>query len=112
MAEIGWGNLFITARRKVFMEFSNWYAVEPTCVLAQSPGTYRGIYTLLLPLEVEVWLCTLISITTVFGIYIFYTKLRVLDPVSLDDLILYGMSVALRESNKLTYQKNSSRLRY
>ncbi len=111
IAEVAWGNLFITAERSKMIDYSDWYLVEPSCFLAQSPEAYSGIYTLLLPLEVPVWLCSLLALATVLSIYKFYASSDAYPAVNVGNLILFGLSVAMRESDKFTHKKQSVGLR-
>ena len=111
IAEIGWGNLYITPEREEFIDFSDWYLVEPSCFLAQSPGLYRGIYTLLLPLEAYVWLCSFLSVCLILTFYTFYAKTRYHPLVNLDELVLFGIGAPVRECHKLAHKKLSPSLR-
>ena len=58
-ADITWGHLFITTDRFSFMDFTDWYFMDPTCFLVpMSTNAYSKIYSALQPFSITVWLLT------------------------------------------------------
>ena len=54
-ADITWGNLYIIAERDPFMDFTNWYSIEETCVMVPKPEPYPNILAATRPFSFLTW---------------------------------------------------------
>ncbi len=53
--------MYATEERKAFMDFTDWYLVEPACILMKRPKPRSGLHILILPLDEVVLLNILVK---------------------------------------------------
>ena len=77
-ADIVWAHLFITQKRRDFMTFTQWYFMDPTCILVpRSSDTHGDLYSAVQPFGSSTWLFIffiIISMTFILLIHRQVTK--------------------------------------
>jgi hypothetical protein len=111
LAEIGWGNLFMTTSRMRIMDFTDWYLHDPSCFVYKRPSPYAGIFSLVFPLENETWLFIAVLIAAVNLFFLLYTAVWKDRYVTIGRLVMYEASATFKVSHELTYSLPTFTLR-
>ncbi len=111
VADIGWGNLFMTSFRMLIMDFTDWYLVDPTCFIYKRPKPYAGVFSLIFPLEKETWLFIFFMLVGVNLFYLLYSITWKDNTLTFSTLLLYETSVAFKVSHDMTYNLHTLTLR-
>ncbi len=113
VADIGWGNLFITSFRMLIMDFTDWYLLDEVCFIYKRPKPYAGVFSLIFPLEKETWLfifLMLVGVNIFYSMYSFIWKNHY--SLTFSSLFMYEVSVAFYASHAMTHKLPTMTLKY
>ncbi len=106
---MGWANLYIVKDRMAVMDFSDYFLVEPACILMKKPNPYHGIYSLVLPLSKETWAGFGIALLALAAFYLLHSRLLPLPPLA--TLVLHGTALTLARSDDRSHRLYTHGLR-
>ncbi len=85
------------------MDFTDWYFVDPTCFVYKRPKPLGGVFSLIFPLENEVWLAIAIMLLVVNLFYLLYTNLCNDAAMTFGNMFMYETAVVFRVSHDMTF---------